>query len=639
MVKPLVSTALLILALFLLVVVISRTAWVSDDAFITFRSVDNCLNGLGLTWNIAERVQTFTHPLWALLLIPLIAATGEYFYSVIFFSMLLSGVAVYLLVFQVSRDRWAGLVITLTLVMSKAFTDYCTSGLENPLGYVLVALFVLVFIKKSPERTSPFLLSLFAALATLTRFDYLLLLLPALGFLWWQHRSIRTAAQVVLGFTPLLLWFLFSLVYYGFPFPNTAYAKLGGGVASVDLLNQGAYYIGLSVIKDPVTGIALLGGLIAPLVSRNTKLIALAAGVFIYLLYVMRVGGDFMIGRFLSLPLFLALCIVACSNFLRRGIAVGTAFGLILAVGLPNPQCPIYAGCRYTLGFNGAAQMKSQRGVVDERAFYFRPGALGGCSDTKPLAIPKAVQVQHATRLSVVQEGAVGQLGFFQGPYTHLIDYNALGDPLLSRLPREMSPQWRIGHLQRDLPNGYAATIRTGANVLADSALAHYYDKLCILTKGAVWSLSRWLEIIRFNLDTYDDLKETFLAAPAVRVGLHDVAWRDEFRVEAADSFLVPFGSFGITVDLDTICYANAISFLTEAAHAYLVTLSADGHEIFRDTVDQSPFSTYDALFETGFQVPQNIREQGFDQLFIRPLYKNAWSRLGMLKLTGDPVQ
>lgn len=41
-----------------------NTAWVAEDAFITFRAVDNLLKGFGPVWNIGERVQVYTHPLW-----------------------------------------------------------------------------------------------------------------------------------------------------------------------------------------------------------------------------------------------------------------------------------------------------------------------------------------------------------------------------------------------------------------------------------------------------------------------------------------------------------------------------------------------------------------------------------------------
>src|SRR5262245_6018851 len=46
------------------VALVVRTAWVSDDSFITMRTVDNWVHGHGLTWNPVERVQAYTHPLF-----------------------------------------------------------------------------------------------------------------------------------------------------------------------------------------------------------------------------------------------------------------------------------------------------------------------------------------------------------------------------------------------------------------------------------------------------------------------------------------------------------------------------------------------------------------------------------------------
>ena len=45
-----------------------RTAWLSDDALITLRSVLNVTHGFGLRFNIDERVQTYTHPRWLAIL-------------------------------------------------------------------------------------------------------------------------------------------------------------------------------------------------------------------------------------------------------------------------------------------------------------------------------------------------------------------------------------------------------------------------------------------------------------------------------------------------------------------------------------------------------------------------------------------
>src|SRR5687767_14174543 len=70
-----------------------RTAWASDDAFITLRSIDNLVNGYGMTWNPAERVQAFTHPLWYLVLAVPYFFTREAFYTSISVSIVVSLVA------------------------------------------------------------------------------------------------------------------------------------------------------------------------------------------------------------------------------------------------------------------------------------------------------------------------------------------------------------------------------------------------------------------------------------------------------------------------------------------------------------------------------------------------------------------
>jgi hypothetical protein len=42
----------------------------------------------------------------------------------------------------------------------------------------------------------------------------------------------------------LFLWELFSIVYYCFPFPNTAFAKLdNSGQSAAALMSQGLYYV------------------------------------------------------------------------------------------------------------------------------------------------------------------------------------------------------------------------------------------------------------------------------------------------------------------------------------------------------------------------------------------------------------
>src|SRR6185503_3110626 len=92
---PAVSVALFI-------VVLIRTAWLTEDAFITFRTVDNFIAGYGLRWNVAERVQTYTHPLWMLLVAGAYAITREMYLTVLVVSMLMAVAGVVVIVTRVA---------------------------------------------------------------------------------------------------------------------------------------------------------------------------------------------------------------------------------------------------------------------------------------------------------------------------------------------------------------------------------------------------------------------------------------------------------------------------------------------------------------------------------------------------------
>src|SRR5262245_52183322 len=81
-----------------------RTAWLDDDAYITFRTVDNFLNGYGLRWNVANRVQAYTHPLWMFLMTGAAAITGEVYFASILLSFVISIAAVALVLTRLTRS-------------------------------------------------------------------------------------------------------------------------------------------------------------------------------------------------------------------------------------------------------------------------------------------------------------------------------------------------------------------------------------------------------------------------------------------------------------------------------------------------------------------------------------------------------
>jgi arabinofuranosyltransferase len=119
-------------------IILFRTAWISDDAAITLRTVLNVTHGFGLTFNLAERVQTYTHPLWMSLLTLGYLVVGNVYVTTFAIGMILSVVAFWLAVTR-ALSAFQALSASIVLLFSAAFIDFSTSGLENPLLNVLVA--------------------------------------------------------------------------------------------------------------------------------------------------------------------------------------------------------------------------------------------------------------------------------------------------------------------------------------------------------------------------------------------------------------------------------------------------------------------------------------------------------------------
>ncbi|HEY5658615.1 MAG TPA: hypothetical protein VIY27_12575, partial [Myxococcota bacterium] len=201
------STSVVAVLLLVFAVVLVRNAWVCDDAYISYRTVQNFVNGYGLTWNPGERVQAYTHPLWLFLHAALYGITSEIYYTSLAVSLGISLCAVSLGALRLAVSAGSAVVGLCVLLLSKAFVDYSTSGLENPLTHLLLAVFLLLyFAPRTRSARGLALLAFVGVLGVLNRMDALLLFLPPLAFRLWQQRGRGAWLAAAVGLSPCALW-------------------------------------------------------------------------------------------------------------------------------------------------------------------------------------------------------------------------------------------------------------------------------------------------------------------------------------------------------------------------------------------------------------------------------------------------
>ncbi|MBQ7578830.1 MAG: glycosyltransferase family 39 protein [Synergistaceae bacterium] len=284
-------------------VVIILSGWLCDDAYHGFVMAKHLVEGNGFVYNIGERVNASTCPLFTLIIAGIYALFGRGMYIIgIGTCVIFSVLCVYMLLYKTCRTRGDLIFITLILC-SKSFISYSTSGLENSLLFALGMLFFLVMFKsESYSGGELFILSFLAGLIALTRMDNILIYLPFLIYCFIVRKNkIGRLPAFFIGFAgvlPFIAWEIFSLFYYGFLFPNTAYIKLGTMISLRLYIRKGIEYVIASFAMDPAVIIIPVAYIfIALLMCRDIRHKLLSLGTALYIIYVIRIGGDFMSGR------------------------------------------------------------------------------------------------------------------------------------------------------------------------------------------------------------------------------------------------------------------------------------------------------------------------------------------------------
>jgi hypothetical protein len=133
----------------------------------------------------------------------------------------------------------------------------------------------------------------------------------------------------------------------------------------------------------------------------------------------------------------------------------------------------------------------------------------------------------------VTVQGSIGFFGLWAGPHKHLIDRNALSDPLLARLP--VSPrlyfEFYAGHYFRDIPDGYPQTIESGTNQIVDPMLHAYYDRLNDVLRGPLFSIQRLRSMWYLNVGEGRTLASRFEARRPIALSIR--AENERFSTDA----------------------------------------------------------------------------------------------------------
>ncbi len=614
-------------------IVLFRTAWVCDDAFITLRTVDNFVNGYGLTWNVAERVQAYTHPLWMFLLSLIHIFTGNGFVTALVLSIFVSLVAIVLYIRRIPASWTMAIVGVLALISSKFYIDYSTSGLENPLTHLLLVLLLIEYFKNEHTRRSLLLLSFYSSLILITRIDAITLVIPILLYRFWKQRSPKAIGTALLGAVPFLVWEIFSVFYYGSFIPNTAYAKLNTGIAKLDLVMQGFRYFEAALRGDYVLILAIVGAAAFGLVKRNSVNVPIVLGMLLYLLSIVWAGGCFMGGRFFTGPFLVAVILLTSQIKITRTPVLLTIGVVILLIGLIVPGASLPSGSSYGTGDGRGLGYN----IDDHRYLCFQTSGMitaegWQCEPNHEWEVRgREYNRQAGDSTLTVTAGGVGYVGYYSGPRVYLIDYYALADPLFSRLPTIMDIKWRAGHFRRAIPDGYVKSVSTGLNQIEDPYLAAYYDTLAIVVKKPLWSFDRTLCAVEMAFGGYDYLLEfarpLWLTKNYKKV---NTPVPEGTRWWSPDVTALP--TKGLRIVFESLCFADSLNISLDNNDDYILRFSKDA-DIFSEMKVQASHKPAIGLAHYTVELPEAVRLNGINALFIIPVENDREYALGHVTL------
>ncbi len=338
---------LLLAACLLWMVVAGRVLgdWQIDDAYISYRYAWNLAHGNGLVYNPGEVVEGYTNFLWTLVASASIWAglspAGVALAGTIACSMGILALT-YWLARRLIPDRpaWALLPATL-LAVDSALLTYGPrgSGIEA-VPFAFLALASIAALWATPAKGWRLAAGGVLGLAALTRPEGLLVAVLLLGARAWLDRREGLLYRTLLMWSlvpflaiavPYQLW---RVTFYGYPFPNTFYAKTGTNLA---VIGRGAGYAWqfaerhwlpaalalaclvllawgwLSRRQTPKEAVSR-GDDISPKMLDYSLAAVLGLLVLVYAAYVVYVGGDWFPSERFFVPLLAPVTLLATAG-------------------------------------------------------------------------------------------------------------------------------------------------------------------------------------------------------------------------------------------------------------------------------------------------------------------------------------
>jgi arabinofuranosyltransferase len=503
---------------------ILKVSWVAEDSYITLRTVDNVLNGYGLRWNVGERVQSYTHPLWMLVLIPFKAALPSSMLALFIPCWLASFLALGGL-FRVARSPLGIVAAFCVLAVSQSFVDYGTSGLECALSYLLIVGLLGALPSEGGSATK---VCFFLGLALLNRLDLLLLLVPLVVAEVWRARGPYWLLKGALALSPLLAWLIFATIYYGSPLPNTYFAKIEMGLPAQRVMIQSVRYFLDIALYEPLTLVAGLSGMVIGIHARRVDRPSffLAIGIALHLAYVFKIGGDYMNARFLA-PYVVCSAWVVLRNVdravLRRrllqGVEARDGFVALAAVAVL-----LLASDLHSFTSRNAGPLRPSS-IADERLFHMAStgvwSRVWGYLEGQAFEVPHP-WANHGRKLRLEQPrdhvfvyGSIGFMGYYAGPAVHIVDRMGLTDAFTARLPIDEFKT--AGHGLRLVPSLYVESLEQHRNLFPAGRLHDLYDDVMLVTRSKrLLSWRRLAAVWRLHTGGYRDVGRP---RPKVRPG------------------------------------------------------------------------------------------------------------------------